>query len=86
MTSDVIALCASGTTILPLACEAKIICAFAADVIVTEVVVEGLWVAEVLAAGEPKTPEGGRADGRRKPRVVVVASRRRRGSMKRVSG
>ena len=55
MTCDVISLCTSGATVLPLASETEIVCALPADVDAAEVVVEGLWVREGLRTLEPKT-------------------------------
>ena len=55
MTGDVVSLCAGGTAILPLASEAKVICALSTDVVVAEMVVERLRVLEGLLAVEPNT-------------------------------
>ena len=55
-----VALCTSSTTILPLACEAQIVCTLATDVIITEMVIEVLWIVKFLAAIKPKTGEDNR--------------------------
>ena len=50
-----VALCACCAAVLPLAGEAEVVCALPADVVVAEVVVEGLWVGEALRAVDPET-------------------------------
>jgi len=57
VTGDVVALCASSTTVLPLACEAQIVCTLATDVIITEMVIKILWIVKFLVAVEPETVE-----------------------------
>ena len=55
MTCDVISFCASCSTVLPLASETEVVCAFPADVYVAEVGVECFWIWEGLRALEPET-------------------------------
>lgn len=54
MTCDVVALCAGGVALLPFAGEAEVVCALAADVVVAEMVVEGVGVSEDLVAVLPE--------------------------------
>ena len=51
-----VALCACDGAVLPLACEAEVVGALAANVVVAEMVVEDLWVAEVEGAVDPLAP------------------------------
>ena len=55
MACDVISLCTSGATILPLASETQIVGALPANVDAAEVVVEGLRVREGLRTLKPET-------------------------------
>jgi len=94
MAGDVVSLSTGGSAVLPLACETKIVCALAADVVVAEMVVEGLWIRICLGAVLPETSVGrlGRllglwivCCGGRWVRALVVSSRgkgrrRRKGS------
>lgn len=56
MAGYVIALCAGGAAVLPLAGETEIVCALAADVVIAQVVVEGLRVRVTVAAVDPEAP------------------------------
>jgi hypothetical protein len=53
MASDVVPFGAGSSAILPLASETEVVCALATDVLVAEMVVEGLWVGECLGAVLP---------------------------------
>jgi hypothetical protein len=55
VTSDMVALCASSRTILPPASQTKIIGALSSDMIVAEMVIEGLGIAVGLSAILPQT-------------------------------
>ena len=46
MTCNVIPLGTRSSAILPFASKAEVVCALPADVVVAEMVVEGLWVGE----------------------------------------
>jgi hypothetical protein len=59
MAGDVVSLCASCAAVLPLAGEAEIVGALATDVVVAEMVVEGLWVIEGQLTVQPETAVGG---------------------------
>lgn len=59
MACNVIALSTGGATVLPVAGETEVACAFAADVVVAEMVVEGLWVWHELVAADPLAGVGG---------------------------
>ena len=53
MTGDVVALRTGCAAVFPLASQAEVSGALAANVVVAEVVVEGLWVWEDLVAVDP---------------------------------
>lgn len=55
MTSNVVALCASCSAVLPFAGEAKIVCALPADVVVAEMMIESLGVEVSSRAILPET-------------------------------
>ena len=46
MAGNVVTLRTGGAAVLPVAGETEVVCALAADVVVAEMVVEGLWVGE----------------------------------------
>jgi hypothetical protein len=55
---DVVAFCTCGTTVLPLACQTKVVGTLTTDMIVAEMVVESLWVCEGKSAILPETLVG----------------------------
>jgi hypothetical protein len=57
---DVIAFCATDPTAVPLAGQAEVVCALAADMIVAEMGVEHLWVGERAVAVLPLADVGRR--------------------------
>lgn len=63
MTGDVVTLGTGSATVLPFASETEIVGTLAANMIIAEMVVEGLGVGEILPAIDPKTLEGGRLGG-----------------------
>ena len=83
MAGDMVTLCAGCATILPPAGEAEIVGALAANVVIAEMVVEGLWVEKGVCAVIPETSVcrgrrgggtsgGGRGRGRESRRSHVV--------------
>jgi hypothetical protein len=71
VTGYVVALCAGGATVLPLAGETEVVCALAADVVVAKMVVEGLRVREILGTLDPQTLVSSRVCGRGQLGVVA---------------
>lgn len=57
MARDVVAFCAAGAAVSPLASETEIVCRLSADVFVAEMVVEQLWVGESVGAAVPFAEE-----------------------------
>ena len=57
MRSDVVSLCACCTAVLPGAGKTEVVCAFAADMVVAEMVVESLWIWEGARASVPLTED-----------------------------
>lgn len=59
MACNVVALCAGCRAVLPLAGEAEVVGALSANVVVAEVVIEGICIRESLCAGVPLAGERG---------------------------
>jgi hypothetical protein len=58
VTGDMVPLGTRCPAVLPPASETKVVGALATDMVVTEMVVEGLWIYEGLGAVLPVTPMG----------------------------
>lgn len=55
MTGDVVSFCTSCATVLPLACETEIVCAFPSNVYIAKMVIKRFWVRKRLRTLKPKT-------------------------------